>query len=77
MPGVEISLIGVWVWVTGETKPHKESLKELKLRWHSGREAWFFAAKPWHGGRSSASLSGLAAKYGCSKFAAEQQERIN
>lgn len=32
---IEIEIIGCFVWITGDTKLHKEYLKELGFRWHS------------------------------------------
>ncbi len=32
---IEIEIIGCFVWITGDTKLHKEHLKELGFRWHS------------------------------------------
>lgn len=59
-------LIGVWVWITGDTKPHKETLKELNCRWHAKRACWYFRPESYKGGFSSdGSLEELAAKYGC------------
>jgi hypothetical protein len=69
IPNLDISLIGLWVWVTGDTKPVKEDLKALGCRWHSGRKCWFW--KPAGLGRSRAnpgSLDEIAAKYGCERF---------
>lgn len=64
MEGVEIALIGIWVWVTGCTKPHREQLKEMGCKWHATRGCWYY--KPYearHWG-SNASLEDLAAQYG-------------
>ena len=33
MEGIEIEVCGSWVWVTGDTRPHKEELKALSFRW--------------------------------------------
>jgi hypothetical protein len=71
-----IALIGTWLWVTGNTRAHKDQLKALGLKYHAGREAWFFNVKPWRGGRSRAGLAGLAMKYGYREFAAQERERI-
>ena len=71
-----IALIGTWIWVTGNTRTHKEQLKGLGLKYHAEREAWFFNVKPWKGGRSRGGLSGLAMKYGYREFAAKERERI-
>jgi len=40
---IVIEVIGCFVWVTGDTKPHKEQLKALGFKWHSKKSAWFLA----------------------------------
>lgn len=42
MEGITIDLIGFWIWAGGDTRKHKETLKSLKLRWHSGRKLWYW-----------------------------------
>jgi hypothetical protein len=65
---LQADLIGVWIWITGDTKPHKETLKSLKCRWHSKRGCWYFRPESYKGGWSSdGSLEELATKYGCQK----------
>jgi hypothetical protein len=64
MENVDIALIGVWIWITGDTKPYKEQLKEMGCRWHAQRGCWYFKpyeAKHWG---SNASLEDLAKTYG-------------
>ena len=41
--GIHIEVIGSFVWVSGETKPHKDTLKELGFRWHTAKKAWYKA----------------------------------
>ena len=41
MDNILIEIIGCFVWVTGDTKVHKEKLKELKFQWHSKKTAWY------------------------------------
>jgi DnaJ-class molecular chaperone len=41
MDEITIEIIGCFVWVTGNTKPHKERLKALKFQWHSKKIAWY------------------------------------
>ena len=41
MDDIVIEIIGCFVWVTGETKPHKDKLKELKFQWQSKKIAWY------------------------------------
>ena len=75
MSDVNIDLIGLWVWVTGDTKPHKDELKKLGCRWHSKRGCWYWKPEGLGGGwRSSGSLDDLASKYGCERFKEEPQQ---
>ena len=41
MDNIVIKIIGCFVWVTGNTRPYKEKLKELKFQWHSKKIAWY------------------------------------
>jgi len=41
MDNITIEIIGCFVWVSGDTKPHKEKLKDLKFRWHSKKICWY------------------------------------
>lgn len=69
LPELEIDLIGLWVWVRGNTKPVKDQIKAAGCFWHSGRSCWYY--KPKGFGRSRAnpgSLEELAAKYGVQGF---------
>ena len=39
--GIVIEIIGCFLWVTGNTKPYKDYLKALNLKWHSKKFAWY------------------------------------
>lgn len=41
--GINGEIIGSWLWVTGNTKKHKEKLKELGLKFSRHKIAWY-----WH-----------------------------
>ena len=72
---IEIWLIGSWVWVWGDTKPHKEKLKAIGLRWHSKRSAWYWRdPKSKRYSRSNGSLEDLATKYGAYAPTREREE---
>jgi len=66
---LEFYLIGQWLWVSGNTKPYKEKLKELGFLWNSNRLLWYYrpeSQKSYY--RSSRSLSDIAKSYGASKI---------
>ncbi len=39
-PKVELTLVGLWVWITGDTRPIKDQLKEAGCFWNRKRSAW-------------------------------------
>ena len=41
--GVTIEIIGSFVWVSGDTKPYKDQLKEMSFRWSPNKSSWYLA----------------------------------
>lgn len=71
--GLDVELCGLWVWVTGDTKTHKEELKEAKFKWSPKKLAWFFAGVPSFN-RSEWSLDDIRNTYGSQKFKKEERQ---
>ena len=42
LDGITIELCGSWLWITGNTLPHKETLKRLQFRWSKSKCAWYY-----------------------------------
>ena len=40
---VNVEIIGNWIWLTGDTKPHRTEFKELGFRYSRKKVSWF-----WH-----------------------------
>ena len=53
MPDLDCEICGSWLWISGDTKPHKERLKELGCRWSKRKQKWYkrgaggFNKRPW------------------------------
>jgi len=64
--GLDIEVCGSWVWVTGDTKPHKEILKQAGFFWAVKKLAWYFRPEEYKCYRSKGSLSldEIRQKYG-------------
>lgn len=41
MKGVEIELVGTWLYVKGNSKPYKDTLKAMGFRWSGKKKAWY------------------------------------
>ncbi|UHD51781.1 DnaJ domain-containing protein (plasmid) [Proteus mirabilis] len=40
--GIIYEVIGNWVWISGETKEHKDTLKEIGCKWAAKKKQWFY-----------------------------------
>lgn len=45
LPLVNIEVVGCWLWLTGETKQHKDAIKAIGCRFSGDKQAWY-----WHEG---------------------------
>ena len=67
MDNITIEVIGCFVWVTGDTKPHKEQLKALKFKWHTKKLAWYLAPDDYRKrSRKEYALDEIRSMYGTS-----------
>lgn len=71
--GIEIEICGSWIWVSGNTKTHKETLKELKFTWAKKKEdfsLWFWRSeenKSFNRGKKS-TMDEIRMKHGSEKI---------
>ena len=78
MQDVEIEVCGTWVWLWGETKPHKDYLKEIGFYWAPKKRAWYWRPYKYHKKskkRGELTLDEIRALYGSEKV--ETQEPRN
>ena len=40
--GLEVEICGSWIWVSGNTKEHKEILKQLGFKFAYKKKAWYY-----------------------------------
>jgi len=63
---IHIELIGCWIWITGDTKLHKDIFKSNGFRWSPKKASWYFAPstgkKSFYKGKRS--LDEIRTKYG-------------
>lgn len=69
--GLDIEICGAWVWVSGETKKHKEaqrSIKRGRLKYASKKKRWYFRPDDWTSrSRGNLSMDEIRSKYGSNK----------
>ena len=82
LEGVEVELMGLWVWLTGNTKAHRETFKAwntaheetpLKWKWSPKKLAWYFAGVPTFN-RKDTTLEEIRNNYGSQVFSRSQRQ---
>ena len=77
IPGIRVELCGSWLWVTGDTKPAKETLKKLHFRYSGKKQAWYFHFEPYHKrSKRSVSMDEIREMYGSQTFDARQNVAV-
>jgi hypothetical protein len=67
LEGLIIEIVGNWLWITGETKQHKDILKENGFYYASKKKAWYLKPIDYTGrSRKHYSLEQIKSKYGSS-----------
>lgn len=67
-PDLIIELCGAWVWITGNTKAHRETLKSAGFKWSAKKEAWYFRPEEYRSrSKGSVTLEEIREKYGSTR----------
>ena len=65
LEGLIIEICGAWVWVSGETFPHKQILKDNSFKFAGKKKAWHFRPENWKSrSRGKSSMDDIRVKYG-------------
>ncbi|WP_313491912.1 MULTISPECIES: J domain-containing protein [Sphingobacterium] len=65
LPGIHIELIGLWIWVTGDSLPVRTQLAAAGLIFSRPKIAWYYRSKEYQGrSRGKMNLDDIRAKYG-------------
>jgi len=80
LEGMEVELVGTWIWVSGNTKEHKETLKEVGFKWAKKKEdlsLWFWRPEEFKSfTRKGSSMGDIRSKYGSEKIVGSNQNKL-
>lgn len=63
--GLNMEVCGSWLWVSGNTREHKEALKELGLRYSPNKMMWYYRPKWYRSSNSTpVDMEFIRKKYG-------------
>ena len=70
LEGLTVELCGSWLWIGGDTRQHKETLKAAGCRWSNNKRLWYWhhaeEGRKWR--RGKATMSDIRTKYGSQVF---------
>lgn len=77
LAGIKIELCGSWLWITGNTKEHKEVLKSLHFRWSKSKLAWYYHTEDYKkSSKKSYSLDEIRDLYGSETIKSEPKLKL-
>jgi hypothetical protein len=74
--GVNVWLVGKWVWIDGDTKPAKDALKDLGCRWAPKHCRWYWRHESHRSRGNGGSFYEIATKYGVSGIKDKQDKKL-
>jgi len=75
--GLDIEICGAWVWVSGNTYPHRKTLDQADYKWAPKKKCWYFRPDEHKSfNRSSWSMDKIRETYGSEKIKTNQQHLV-
>jgi len=69
LEGLIIEIVGTWIWVTGETRTHKDVLKAAGYMWAKAKIAWYFRTEAHRSfNRRKMSLDEIRERHGSQRY---------
>lgn len=73
LPGLDIEICGLWVWVGGNTWPNRDALKAAGYYWARQKQKWYYPGIPANG-RGRMEMDEIRQRYGSQKVYARRQQ---
>lgn len=74
---IYIEICGSWLWITGNTKEHKEILKNLKFRYAHKKQAWYYHTEPYRKkSKRELTLAEIRDMFGSQQYTAKQEREL-
>ena len=76
LSGLVVELCGSWLWISGNTKQHRDELKKAGCRWSHSKTMWYWRHEEngYHGRGGNTSIGDIRNKYGSQIFSADGTE---
>lgn len=77
MQGINIEIVGCWIWVDGDTFAHKDTLKALGFKWAREKKKWYFHTEAFRKrSNKKLSMNDIRNYYGSTEVQTEEIKRL-
>ncbi len=74
---IEVEICDSWIWVSGNTREHKEVLKNLKFRYAHKKQAWYYHTEPYRKkSKRELTLDEIRDMFGSQQYTAKQEREL-
>jgi len=79
LPGIQGEVCGMWLWISGDTRPHKDTLKSLDCKWAPKKKMWYWRPKNYKKSKKSktCTIEIIRYHYGSVPLASKQPGQIS
>lgn len=75
--GFDIEVCGAWVWLHGDTRPHKDVIKAAGFKWAPKKCLWYYRPADYKSkGRGKYSMDEIRNKHGSEKVTMRERTKI-
>lgn len=75
--GINIEIVGCWIWVDGNTYNYKDALKGLGFKWAREKKKWYFHTEAFRKrSHKKLSMDDIRSYYGSTEVETEQTLRL-
>ena len=74
LKGLNVELCGSWIWISGNTKQHKDTLKAIGCRWATKKKLWYWRNEKdaCKGNRKSYTMDYIRSTYGSESYSTSE-----
>lgn len=77
MQGINIEIVGCWIWIDGDTFAHKDTLKALGFKWAREKKKWYFHTEAFRKkSHKKLSMNDIRSYYGSTEVQTEEVKRL-
>lgn len=75
--GLDIEVCGAWVWLHGDTRPHRETIKAAGFKWAPKKALWYYRPSDYKSkGRGKFSMDEIRTRHGSERVTMKERTKL-